>query len=229
MKKMISGLFVSTLALSFAVTAGAVELDTPIEGQVSSDATITVNPGAKVPTTPENPNIPDGTTNQDGPLSIDNVIVFAFEEMNLSGTTQRIPLEAKTAQNIQVTDTRGTGTGWNLQIKQTPLVDSATDHELKGAYINLVAGTVVAGNDNVTPEAAPTTSANGAVYATKGEFQKIMTAEKDNGMGTWKSFFNQEDATTDIELVVPSGNMVGNYAGTVVWALTDGPTTNPAS
>lgn len=227
MTKLINGLLLSTLALGFATAAHAeVTIDEGTK-QISSDATIKVNPGAEVPTTPEDKNEPDGTTNQKGPLSIDNVIVFAFDEMNLSGLTQKIPLVNKAPQNVQVTDTRGTGAGWNLQVKQTPLVDEAGTKELRGAYISLALGGVVPGKDNVSSDLMPEAIDYSATAVDKGVFQKIMTAEENNGLGTWLMYFNK-DSSDDIQLVVPSGNMVGDYAGTVLWALSDTPTANPA-
>lgn len=226
-----SGLLASAAVLGFAVNASAASVSVDdATGQVSSEATIKVNAGEEVPTPPEEPNEPDGETGQNGPLSIDNVIVFAFEDMSLSGTSQSIPLKTKTKQNVQVTDTRGTGAGWNLQIKQTPLVDpSAPNKVLKGAYITFQNGAVVAGRDNVNPELAPTADDYAATATNKGEFQKLMTAAAGNGLGTWKLFFNEDANEEDIQLVVPSGNLVGDYAGEVIWALSDGPTTQPAN
>lgn len=233
MKKIISGLMISTVVLGFGISASAVDgvSEVTADGnnkQVNSDATIKVLEGDKTPTKPEDKNEPDGETGDLGPLSLDQVIVFAFEDMKLSGTTQSIPLVAKGAQNVQVTDTRGTGAGWNLQIKQTPLVDTTDSTKvLKGSYITLKNAEIKAGTDNVESDKAPVADNYESTAANKGDFQKIITAQADNGMGTWRSFYNQTD-TNDIKLVVPSGNLKGDYKGSVVWALSDGPAVNPA-
>lgn len=249
MKKILGSLLVSATVLGFGLPASAVSVDEST-GQVSSDATITVTEGAAVPTTPEDPDTPDGGTGQNGPLSIDNVIVFNFEDMKLSGTTQNISLKndgtmSKAKRNIQVTDTRGTGAGWNLQIKQSELTDTTTTpgktNTLKGAYITLNNGRVVAGTDNAAAQADSTLFPKLDTYApnasNKGDFQKVMTAAAGAGMGTFKTYYNTntdgsektaEDAN-DIQLVVPSGSMKGTYAGTVTWALSDTPTGTPAT
>lgn len=251
MKKILASLLVSSTILGFGLQASAVSVDEKT-GQVSSDATIKVNGGEAVPTDPEDPNKPDGGTGQKGPLSIDNVIVFNFKDMNLSGKTQTISLKSATddansssKRNIQVTDTRGTGAGWNLQIKQSELTDTTTTpgttNTLKGAYITLNNGKVVAGNDNAAAQADstlfPTLDTYAADASNKGDFQKIMTATKGQGMGTFKTYYNTDasgaekaDAdANDIQLVVPSGSYAGSYQGTVTWALSDGPQGTPAT
>ena len=230
MKKIISGLLVSsaTLGLGLSVRAATTVND---DKSVTSDATITVTEGTDV-TPPENENKPGGETGQQGPLSIDNVIVFNFEDMKLSGRTQQISLKndgtnSSAKRNIQVTDTRGTGAGWDLQIKQSPLVN-ANKEELKGAYISMMAGKVEAGSQNVSPELAPTTQAYGDEGTLNSSLAPIFTAAKGNGLGTWISWYNStaEDpkgTVTDVQLNVPSGNKTGDYSGTVTWVLNDNP------
>ncbi|UNM89472.1 WxL domain-containing protein [Vagococcus sp. CY52-2] len=244
MKKMLGTLLISSTVLVSGLQTYAVTVEE--NGQINSEATITVNPGAKEPTKPENPDTPSGETGQSGPLSIDNVIVFNFKDMNLSGRTQKISLkndgaESIAKRNIQVTDTRGTGAGWNLQIKQSELTDSTTNpgttNTLRGAYITLNNGSVVAGSDNAVAQddagITPTLNEYAPNAENKNSFQKIITAEKGQGMGTFKVFYNKDatglekDVADDIQLVVPSGNMVGTYQGTVTWALSDSPSASP--
>ncbi len=240
MKKIMSGLLVSATVLGLGITAQAAEGDvTTIDGikDVNSKATITVKQGGGT-TDPEAPNEPDGKTDQEGPLSIDNVIVFAFQDMELSGSTQRIPLKATTAQNVQVTDKRGTGAGWNLQVQQSELTDEtdpANIKTLKGAYIEFANPRIVAGEDNVGNDLAPVANTN-TLFSNNTEFMRLMNAESEvvdgngYGMGTWLEYFDNDAPGEDgiaengIKLVVPaSGNMVGDYKGTVTWRLSDGP------
>lgn len=247
MKKVLGSLLVSATVLGFGLQASAVSVD-ETTGQVSSDATIKVNPGEKTPTEPEDKDTPSGETGQNGPLSIDNVITFNFQDMNLSGKKQAISLKddggttSSAKRNVQVTDTRGTGKGWNLQIKQSELTDATTTpgttNTLKGAYITLNNGLVIAGDDNAAAKAdasiAPTLDTYAANDSNKGDFQKVMTAQSGQGMGTFKIYYNQDESKTqktpadDIQLVVPSGSMAGSYQGTVTWALSDSPQGTPA-
>lgn len=248
MKKVLTGLFISTAVLGFGLQAKAEMKEDADTKQITSDANITVKGGdANESTNPIIDNFPDGETFQKGNLTIDNLIQFNFEDMSISGETQNINLKtiadntSQAKRNVQVTDKTGTGVGWNLQIKQSALTNGTT--ELKGAYIKMAAGIVQTTADNVDPTLKPTTLNYDQGSANKGSFAKIMTATKGNGMGTWISFYNQEVPDnvisqghsytqkadpTDIQLVVPSGNLAGSYTGTVTWALTSTPDANPA-
>lgn len=221
-----SGLLLSAAVLGFGLNANAQGEDVTTNTtnkDVNSKATITVQAGED-PTEPEGPNEPSGETGQKGPLSIDNVIVFAFNDMKLSGKTQNIPLKSTKEQNVQVTDSRGTGAGWNLQIKQSELVNTEdTTKTLKGAYIKFANADVLAGQNNVTPTAAPVGVDYSQDASNKGDFTSIMTAESGKGLGTWLDYY-RNTPTNGIELVVPSGNYAGDYAGSVTWRLSDGPT-----
>lgn len=246
MKKILGSILVSTTVLGFGLQASAVTVD-EANRQVKSDASITITAGESTPTDPEDLDTPSGKTDQSGPLSIDNVITFNFQNMNLGGRTQMISLKddggttSSAKRNVQVTDSRGTGKGWNLQIKQSELIDKTTTqgttNTLKGAYITLTNGIVVAGRDNVAAQAdaslVPTLDNYVANDSNKGDFQKVMTASEGKGMGTFKIYYNQDvsgvqkNTTDDIQLVVPSGSMTGTYEGTVTWALSDGPSGTP--
>lgn len=237
MKKIISGLLcgVTLLGLSgIAQAETSVDQDTK---QVSSDVNITVTGDNTDPTKPEeenpgtDPSDPGtgGTTGQAGPLSIDQVVVFDFADMKLSGTTQDIKLAQSGQYNIQVTDSRGTGAGWNLRIKQSELVDTQDQSKkLVGAYIQLQNGEVKAGKDNVRPELTPTIVDYTADASNKEQFATILNATKGNGLGTWKYLLNQKDSE-GILLHVPSGNMAGSYQGTVTWELSDSPQAEAAN
>ena len=233
MKKIMSGLLVSATVLGLGMTAYAAEGDvTSIDGtkDINSKSTIKVTEGSEVKP-PEKPNEPGGETGQEGPLSIDNVIVFAFQDMKLSGSTQRIPLKATTAQNVQVTDSRGTGAGWNLQVQQSELTDETDPTNiktLKGAYIEFANPRIEAGADNASADLTPVANTD-TLFSNNTDFMRLMNAETGMGMGTWLEFFDNDEPGEDgiaengIKLVVPSGSMVGDYEGTVTWRLSDGP------
>lgn len=246
MKKLVLSLLMSTAVLGISVTSEAA-VTVNDDNTIISDATIKITEGnPDDPTPPVDPNKPDTPTDQPGNLTIDNVISFNFEDMAISGKTQNINLKTSAAgattdiseakRNIQVTDKTGSGLGWSLQIKQSDLVDGTKT--LKGAYIKMNAGVVQTTTDNSDPTLAPTTAAYDIGATNKGQYAQIMTAEATKGMGTWLSFYNQDVASgnvyegtpytqktnpTDIQLVVPSGNLTGNYSGTVTWSLTSTP------
>lgn len=188
-----------------------------------SDASVKVTAGSG-PVDPEDPNNPGGETGQNGPLSLDQVIQFEFADLKLSGGSTSVPLKATTMQNAQVTDARGTGAGWQLQVKQSELQTSDQTKTLKGAQINLANAVVAAGRTNTSTD-APTM--NTASLALNENYQPLTTAAAQTGLGTWLIKYNA-DSTNDITLKVPAGNLIGDYTGTVTWQLSDSPTpTNP--
>lgn len=218
MKKIVSSILLSTIALGLGATAVFAEGVTKTEeNQYTTDATVNLLEGEAQPTAPETKNDPDGTTNQNGPLSIDQVIRFNFEDMRLSGKKQSAKLKTKTDQNIQVTDLRGTGAGWNLRIKQSPLVDG--EKVLKGAVIKL-SSPEINGVGDFDRGLLPDATEYNVTADNKDKAATIMKAEKDKGMGTWVQNYKADNITLDI----PAGNLVGNYAGTVTWELSDNPT-----
>lgn len=222
MKKMV---FATLLFSTGLIAVSTVQAE---EQSADSPSSVTINAGSG-PVTPEEPNNPDnpgdgGETGQNGPLSIDQVIPFAFEDVNLSGTAQTANLKATGMRNVQVTDARGTGKGWQLQVKQSPLTEDTgeTQKTLTGAAITLKNGQVTAGQSNVSTQ-APTL--NGTSLTLNENFQPMTTAQESAGLGTWLMKYNNEN-TTDIQLTVPAGNLAGSYTGTVTWQLSDSPAAN---
>ncbi|MGX7015030.1 WxL domain-containing protein [Vagococcus silagei] len=256
-KNIIGSLLLSALVLSTGVTAMAAPstgIETSNEAgkrESTSKVQVELQPGDDSTTPPVDPNEPDpGITDQKGPLSIDQVIIFNFESQKLASKTVRIPMKPKAGQtklkpaNIQITDKRGSGAGWNLQIKQSELISNVdgTERILKGAYIDMKLPTIKGTEFNSPDAKGPVDAKYDANYSNKGQFSKVITAEKDTGMGTWLAYYNDAgkdevvDAKTGkvttpgnhIKLVVPTGGYAGTYTGTVTWALSDSPEGTPA-
>lgn len=243
-KNILSSLLLAGLITLLAPTVLAAEGVSNVndeERKVDSDVTIKLSPADEEgedgggSTEPEDQNDPDGTTGMKGNLTIDQVIVFNFNETKITGDAQHVKLASTTRQNVQVTDKRGTGTGWKLQVVQSSLTNGKENDELKilkGAYINFPVGTVVRGKGVQAEATAPIASS----ISTKniiGTAQPLVTAASDNdaGMGTWKTYYNVKTEadpevakTEDITLYVPSGNYADEYSGTVTWQLLDSPT-----
>lgn len=168
------------------------------------------------PTAPIEPSVPGGETGNEGPLTIDNASPLLFGENKIEGgkmvftTTTQNP-------NVQVTDKRGEGQGWNLQVKTADFVDQTDAKKiLKGAELSLPVGTATptAGNISVAP------AVNAVVLgSTNAKAQTIMSANKSNGLGTWMDKFD----ASQVKLTVPAGNLVGEYVSTLTWSLLDAP------
>lgn len=164
------------------------------------------------PEDPENPG--EGGTGQKGNLTIDNVSNLDFGSFKLSSDSMTLTANKDKTVNpsAQVTDKRGTGAGWNLQVEISDF-ESSDNHVLKGAQLTLPKGEIK--TNNVDNTLAP------EVFSLKvnNEPQTVMSASKDKGLGTWADSFNKEQT----ELMIPAGNFVGEYAATLTWTLSNAP------
>lgn len=115
--------------------------------------------------------------------------------------------------SIQVSDHRGSGSGWALQVKSSAFIDKLNGNELKGTQIILPQGKLVTTSDNISMEPKVV----GAEITQ--DFQTIMSAKYLTGLGTW---VNKLDPN-EIKLKVSAGNLLGNYEATIVWLLIDSP------
>lgn len=197
------------------ISAHAADTNPTSTGKVTLTAGDTTKPtdpvDPLVPADPENPG-----TGQVGDLTIDFVRNVDFGKDNaLTGNQQTIANTNKQTY-VQVTDKRGTGTGWQLNVTGSEM-KSAT-HTLAGAKITLPKGTTE--SKDVTNTAAPTSAAVEIALDGKAAAMPVMTAAKDTGLGTWTDVMTPED----IKLSVPSNAYVGDYTTTLTWTLTNSAT-----
>lgn len=158
-------------------------------------------------------NQPTGNT---GDLRIDYISNIDFGTQMISGKTETYQATAPANMvEAQISDLRGTGAGWNLQVSYDPAQSgfSSADQTLKGAELTLPVGQTKTVADSQS--AAPATNE----ITVNDDAQNIMSAVKDTGLGTWAD----EMTTSQVKLKVPSGNLAGAYTATLVWTLTDAP------
>lgn len=163
----------------------------------------------------DNPPSNDPTGNT-GDLRIDYISNIDFGTQTISGKTETYIAEKPASlTESQVSDLRGTGAGWHLQVNYDTEKPGFTseDKTLSGAELTLPSGTAKSVADNkATPPATSEVVVNDAA-------QNIMTATANTGLGTWAD----EMDTANVSLKVPSGNLVGDYTATLVWTLSDAP------
>lgn len=203
-------IFIGVTLFSMVLVAGgktAFAVDTTSTGDVSLTASETATPPVK-PGLPE-----DGTeTGMTGSLTVDYVPNFSFTqaEGGLSGT-----FSDATEKNVQVSDKRGTGEGWDLVLSISPFSD--TDKVIKGSAITLP-GTAEKGSINNTSADITAKNNSGVLVNSAAPTQlSIATAAKDEGLGTWLVKFQ------NASMEIPEGNAAGNYSSTFTWTLTSTP------
>lgn len=211
------------LALVTLAATGTMTLSSQISlaenaDKVDSKATVKLEQGETTgPVDPIDPSEPGGETGHEGSLTIDNVTPFEFGTHDISSNSETYTATA-TNPNIQVSDRRGTGQGWTLQVGLSHFIES-TDSSvvLKGASLAIPKGIMktTEGNVSEVPENFDfTLDADGS-----GSDVLIQANEK-TGMGTWMDLLDSEN----VKLVVPAGNYAGEYSAILNWSLIDAPT-----
>ena len=144
----------------------------------------------------------------------------------------------KTVPNyVQVTDNRGTLTGWHLFPTLTAFISTDSKHDiLKGAYINIPQRTgamLAIGSVSVNPanvfSMIPYVITPGATGSSSGPAgATLLGAGVGLGSGTnWLNFGtvgNPASYSNMVSLVVPSGGALAkSYQATMTWTLSDTP------
>ncbi len=126
---------------------------------------------------------------------------------------------------VQVTDNRGTESGWTLNVRQNGQFKTAEDQELTAAQIRLT-GNVVTPSLSPKPSNVSTT----ITLNPNGAQSLVMSAQDGEGAGTYLMSWGDSLAAAmdSIELEVPGSTTkyASQYNTTFTWLLTDTPT-NP--
>lgn len=226
----------SSLVVSTGVSAEPVaEYDTKVNifFQENTDVTLPVDPtNPDKDVTPDkdiegNDVIEEGTP---GPLSIDYASHINFGTVKKSGSAQTYyakPItftEAeveKAAPYVQVTDNRGTLSGWKLTVSQATQFTADSAAILKGAELSLENGEVKSNSSSVG-----VTHTN-VIFKNLNEAYPVLTAAADSGAGTFTDQFGKimGGEATDVSLSIPGELAIedGKYSTTLNWSLEDTP------
>lgn len=216
-KTILATILISTTILAGTVAVHADDLSGKSTAKIGLTKQDPDNPVGPIdPIDPDdNPPSNDPTGNT-GDLRIDYISNIDFGTQTISGKTETYIAEKPASlTESQVSDLRGTGAGWHLQVNYDTEKPGFTseDKTLGGAELTLPSGTAKSVADNkATPPATSEVVVNDAA-------QNIMTAAANTGLGTWAD----EMDTANVSLKVPSGNLVGDYTATLVWTLSDAP------
>ncbi|MDK1725973.1 WxL domain-containing protein [Dellaglioa algida] len=209
------------------------------DGPVGPGTVDPTNPGGTVdPTDPTNPVNP-GTG---GPLSIDYVSNFNFGKQKMSGNDEVYNSELVTvttatptagtkkevANYLQVSDNRGTVSGWKLSVQQSKAFTSdVTKKTLDGTTITLSNPETSNGDNNAAKPVPSTVADNVDISANSGD-KVVMQAKDGEGSGTWAESFGNvtkdaEKAKASVKLAIPgdSKKVAEKYTSDITWTLTD--------
>lgn len=226
MKKLTLSVLVTTVLFAGAATAFADDNNSWTNGEGTEDGK-----GAKshahmilkaaenpdVPTDPMDPSDPDGGTGNVGTLTIDNVTPLEFGEHELSGGESVYYTMSKNP-NVQITDNRGEGNGWTLQVTSSSFTDiNDKDKQLKGAVLTLPAGEIKTTTGNVSNKPVVNEV---SLNTDEPSTETLMMANPNSGMGTWEDLFD----SSKLSIKVPAGNFAGEYVSTLTWTMLDTPT-----
>lgn len=249
LKKMLFSSIVLGSCLGF-YTVGAFAAD---GGKVDSSvgAIFEAGGGTTSPVDPENPDTgitpigPDGEDSTGGatagPLTIDYASHFEFTNLAISSqdtvyyanpqkvkSTNAEEAEVKEKPNyVQVTDNRGTESGWTLRVKQNGQFEASRDNEkisLDGAQITI--NDIQVATASASPK--PTDVSSSIALDINGAESKVMAAASGEGAGTYVAKFADSAGAfkESVALFVPGKSKKyasTRYSTTLTWILTDIP------
>lgn len=213
----------STIALVSVIGLTAAAQVSQAADPTTSTATVKLTPeddeSKHTATNPIVPGTPDGDkTGHIGPLTIDVRPFLQFGEAKLVSGKTILPIANTYNTNVQVTDSRAKGAGWDLQVAISEFKDAATSKTLSGAQLTL--GFKELQTTNATQNNAPTPAVSVAV---NDQPQSLLSAAAGSGLGTWAYLFDQTKVEPKSKLEILSGNYVGDYSATITWTLSDTP------
>ncbi|HGI6565180.1 TPA: WxL domain-containing protein [Listeria monocytogenes] len=167
--------------------------------------------------------------------------ISTYVDANGNGQ-QDLPGEVLVTKKVtpyaQISDVRGTNTGWTLSVTGSAFKDSSTPAKtIPGAELTIPKSTVSSATSTAQ---APTGYDSVTISMTGGAAVPVMAAKDmqtatptnfndDQGMGTWTdSFGSQAVSATDTskpKLSIPKNVVVadGTYQSTLTWTLSDTP------
>ncbi|MCD5003502.1 WxL domain-containing protein [Enterococcus saccharolyticus] len=213
----------------------------------STDPVNPENPDPEKPVKPIDPTDSDGPNpGTQGPLSIDYASSLDFGKNRISNKDQVYFARAQSYQGdqedtpnfVQVSDNRGTNSGWTLSVTQEAQLTSTTptlNNVLTGAKMTLSNSAI---SSNVQHITAP--EAKNSIELVPGLASIVTFAKADTGAGTWATYWGhvekveevdengdtrQVNVTKAIQLAVPGSTPKDavKYQTKLVWTLTDIP------
>ncbi|APB32042.1 WxL domain-containing protein [Vagococcus teuberi] len=248
MKKQLSLLSTIFLGSVLISTVGTnVSLAAPT-AEVDSNATLKAVAGTEPvkpvnPTDPKDPSKPGpiqpadngNEISQTGPLQINYLSNLNFgDDISITSKTVTANVKDESTRFFQISDLRGTGAGWDLNVKLgdfLPESGGTTEDVIKGASITFKNGVARTSNDinaQGTDDNPATVPSELVLSSGSASVSKMMSAEAGNGRGTWIAAFDKPASEVDnsnITFSAPTNNISANtnYTAKLTWQLVDSP------
>ncbi|MGX7419394.1 WxL domain-containing protein [Carnobacterium gallinarum] len=218
--------------VSYGLNASAADSatsDAELEYTKKTGTTPPVHPIKPEPVVPIDP--PTGNV---GELTIDYISNIKFGkhqiankdmvyQAKLTKVTTSDGVEEEVPNYVQVTDDRGSLAGWSLKVKQNDAFKSGAA-TLTNTTLTFKNGIAKSSNTSDVIYAPISTE---TVLTPSGDNQLIVDAKANQGMGTWRTRFgdNNAEGVESIELMVPwnSAKTEGTYKTSLTWELGNTP------
>lgn len=226
-KKIAAAILIPILLACICLPMGGVWAQTDT-GEETTEVHINFVEGEGItpPVDPDEPGKEGGTgesgTDQSGSLTLDWVPELGFGAGHAISTVKEVFDTTTDRPYIQITDLRGTGSGWKVSAALSHFT-SSWGESLQGAYLTFQNASP---NSTLLDSVAPPTPKDPLVLTADGEPETVVFADNAllAGRGTWVIRWYPTSGAADLRLTVPAGTaMVGNNTATITWTLYDAP------
>lgn len=166
-------------------------------------------------------------TNPNGTIMVEaNSLLFGPQTIS----PRVVNAKAQNDLNIKVTEFSGWKPGWTLQVQMSKFMDGTSEaKDIKLFYPNVVPTTTTGGNAN---QHSPISegkdksffdeNVKGTIVEDNNIPVTLAGAKVGNGFGEW-TFTYSTAADTNVQLRIPTGQVVGSYKSTVTYTVRDTP------
>ncbi|ETY72518.1 WxL domain-containing protein [Lactiplantibacillus fabifermentans] len=221
---------------------------TSTKGSTDSQVEFTAPSNVTKPVDPTDPGttVTDPDSGDNGGATVDGALTFLYVSPAINfGSHQTVTTGTQSIQNdstgtpvtvtsqkfgstaantnlvTEISDTRGTNAGWNVQVSSSALTLTGGSDTLKGAYVNLSAADT---SKNTIANSASTTGISGTdtqLSTDTANAATIYTASTDNGAGSTAFQLSPDNISMTS---IPANVKSGTYTGELTWTLNDTPT-----
>ena len=153
-----------------------------------------------------------------GNLELVSVPEFNFGSQTISSATETYTM-TNTVVPVKVSDARGSGEGWSLNVSLSPfMLEDGETESLQGAYIQIENATVSAVNGTIGD--APAVAGASLQIDSDNSETPVFSAALNAGRGVWQMNWSMGDASL---VVLPGTAHPGLSTATLTWSLQAAP------